>query len=115
MEIASDTHGTLWATSFNSGLLLRFNPQTATFTSYYAPASGNSPGGIYGLAIGPSGEIWFTMPAQNTIARFDVTRHRFVYYPIPTKASLPLGLVMGNNQTVWFTEAGSDKIGMLKP
>ncbi len=26
-----------------------------------------------------------------------------------------LGVVMGAHNTLWFTEAGSDKIGMLRP
>ncbi len=114
MEIASDTHGTLWATSFNSNLLVRFNPQTSTFTSYTAPASGNRTGGIYGLTISPSGEVWVTVSAENSLARLDAAHKQFIYYPIPTKDSLPLGLVLGTDHTLWFTEAGTDKIGMLK-
>ena len=34
---------------------------------------------------------------------------------IPTSSSLPLGVVMGANHTLWFTESGKDKIGMLQP
>lgn len=114
MEIASDTHDILWATSFNTNLLVRFNPQTSTFTSYAAPASGNRAGGIYGLTISPNGEVWVTLSAENSIARLDVVHKQFIYYPIPTKDSLPLGLVMGADHTLWFTEAGTDKIAMLK-
>ncbi len=115
MEIASDPQGMLWITSFTSGLLLRLNPQSGTFTPYFAPYTGSEAGGIYGLMIASNGEIWLTISAENTIARFDTTTHQFIYYAIPTKGSLPLGLVMGSNHTLWFTEAGSDKIGMLQP
>ncbi len=115
MEIVSDTHGTIWITSFNAGLLLSLNPQSGVFTPYYAPHTGNSAGGIYGLVISPEGEIWITMSAENTIARLDVAANHFVLYPIPTSSSLPLGVVMGANHTLWFTESGKDKIGMLQP
>ena len=115
MEIASDSHGTLWITSFTSGLLLNLNPQSGIFTPYFAPFTGGEAGGIYGLTITSNGEIWITLSAENAIARFDLTTHHFVSYAIPTKGSLPLGLVMGTNHTLWFTEAGSDKIGMLQP
>ena len=114
MEIASDMHGTIWITSFN-GVLLSFNPHTATFTRYHAPFTANGAGGLYGLTISPNGEIWVTITEENTIARLDVAAHHFIYYPIPTPGSLPLGLVMGANHTIWFTEAGANKIGMLKP
>jgi virginiamycin B lyase len=115
MEIASDSHGAIWITSFSGGLLLKLNPQTGTFTPYYAPHSGNVGGGIYSLAIGHAGQVWVTLSAENEIARLDTTTNHFVLYHIPTSGSLPLGVVMAANDTLWFTEAGKDKIGMLKP
>jgi virginiamycin B lyase len=111
MEITADEHGTIWATSFSSGLLLRFSPKTATFTQYYTSSSG----GLYGIVISPIGQIWVTISAENTIARLDVTTNRFINYAIPSRGSLPLGVVMGANTTLWFTEAGTNKIGMLRP
>ena len=115
MEIASDAHGMIWATSFNDGLLLSLNPVTGIFTPYYVPYTGNQAGSLYGLFISKTGEIWITVAAENMIARLDVTGKRFIFYPIPTPASLPLGLVVSSNHAIWFTEAGSNKVGMLKP
>ncbi len=113
MEIASDAQGTIWATSFNNGLLLRLDPRTGTFTSYYAPFTGSGTGGLYGLVVTPTGEVWVTVPAENVLARLDIAAHRFIYYRIPTAGSLPLALVMGPDHSLWFTEV--DKIGMLRP
>ncbi len=114
MEVASDTHGIIWATSFSAGLLVRLDPHTGIFTQYYAPAPGNA-GGLYGLLVTPDDEVWITNPAANVIAQLDVASNRFMYYDIPTQSSLPLGLVMDTDHILWFTEAGSDKIGMLRP
>ncbi len=111
MEIASDPHGTIWITSFSSGLLLSLNPNTGKFIPYYAP----SMSGLYGVAITPTGQVWVTIAAENVIARLDVAANRFIYYAIPTSSSLPLGVVVGVNNTLWFTEAGSNKVGMLRP
>ena len=111
MEIAADTQGIIWATSFSSGLLLSFNPRTATFTPYYTPTSG----GLYGITITPGGQVWVTLTAENAIANLDPTANHFIEYAIPSSGSLPLGVVMGANDSLWFTEAGSNKIGMLKP
>jgi len=91
MEIASDAQGNIWVTSF----------------------SGPGTGGLYGLIVTPTGEIWVTVLAENVVARLDVVAHRFIYYAIPTPGSEPLGIVTGVNHTLWFTEV--DKIGMLRP
>jgi virginiamycin B lyase len=111
MEIAADSHDIIWATSFSSGLLLSFNPKTATFTPYYAPASG----GLYGITITHGDQVWVTINAANAIANLVPTANHFIDYAIPSSGSLPLGIVMGANDSLWFTEAGSNKIGMLQP
>ena len=111
MEIAADTHGIIWATSFSSGLLLSFNPNTGIFTPYYAPSTG----GIYGIVITPTDQVWVTITAENAIAHLDVAANRFIDYAIPSSSSLPLGVVVGTNNSFWFTEAGVNKIGMLQP
>src|SRR5258708_18006264 len=64
MEIASDPQGTIWITSFSSGLLLSLNPNTGKFTPYYAPSSH----GLYRLAITPTGQAWLTIAAETFIA-----------------------------------------------
>lgn len=115
MEVASDAHGMIWATSFSSGLLLRFDPRTGAFKPYYAPFKGNGAGGVYGISLSPDGEVWVALTGENSIARLDVTANHFVIYPVPTPSALPLGLVIGPDHTVWFTEAGTDRIGMLQP
>jgi len=113
MEIAHDTHGIIWATSFNANQLLRLDPTTGVFTSYTAPSATQGSGGLYGLTVTHSGEIWATVPAENALARFDTTTHHFIYYAIPSLSSFPFGLVTDTHHNIWFTEAGSDKIGML--
>src|SRR5712691_7406012 len=80
MEIASAPDGTIWATSFTPGLLLRLNPRTGSFTSYYAPFTGTNKGGLYGLLVTPDNEVWVTISAENAVARLDVPTHRFIYY-----------------------------------
>jgi virginiamycin B lyase len=117
MEVISDAHGIIWATAFNNGLLVCFDPVTEQFTYYNTPSTGarNGSGGLYGVVATPDGELWVTVPAENVIAQLDTNARRFVYYRIPTASSLPLGIVIGPNNTLWFTEAGSSKIGILTP
>ncbi len=86
-----------------------------SFTTYNAPAFDGNPGGLYGITVATNGDIWVAVTSENILARFQVTEQRFLYYTIPTPNSQPIGLVAGPGQTIWFTEAASDKIGVLHP
>jgi len=114
MELASDTHGNIWATTFHYPDLLKFDPVTETFTSYPVPALANSTSALYDLAITPGGTIWTTLTAANEIARFDMSTKKYTYYQIPTESSLPLGITQGADHTLWFTESAANKLGVLK-
>ncbi len=136
MRPAVDHEGRIWFGEMGRNYLAYLDPRTQTFhqmtpphghngimgvlvapddSIWFAEQYANYTGGLYGLAITPTGEIWVTITGENIIARLDIAAHNFIYYPIPTPGSLPFGLVMGANHTVWFTEAGTNKIGMLKP
>ncbi len=114
MEIASDTHGIIWTTAFDGGLLLKFTPTTGQFSAYIAPANGTNAGGLYGLSISPTDDVWVTIMSANAIAHLDSKTQQFQYYQIPSSDSLPLGLVIDAQHTIWFTESATDKIGNLK-
>lgn len=115
MELASDARGRIWATTFVAGLLLQFDPATSYFTTYSAPGANGASGSLYGLLVASNGDVWVAVTAENILARLDVREQRFFSYTIPTPNSLPMGLVEDRKQSIWFTEAGSDKIGMLQP
>ena len=112
MEVVSDSHGTIWATTFNSATLLKFDPQDATFSTYRAPNADQGISGMYGLAV-MDDEIWVTIAASNTIARFDTNTKHFFYYQIPTENSSPLGIAYAADHTIWFTESIGNQIGKL--
>jgi streptogramin lyase len=60
----------------------------------------------------PGGDIWFTEPGANKIARIN-TSGVTVDYAIPTAASSPQGITFGPDGNLWFTEAAADKIGVI--
>lgn len=115
MELASDTRGHIWATVFARGLLFQFDPASSTFTAYSSPGVTSDSGSLYGLLVAGNGDIWVAATAQNLVARLAVQEKRFYAYSIPTANSLPMGLVEDAHHAIWFTEAGSDKIGVLQP
>lgn len=115
MELASDAHGHIWATLFATSLLLQFDPASSHFTSYTPPGAATGSGSLYGLLIASNGDVWVAITAENSLVRLDVQKQRFFSYTIPTLNSLPIGLVEDKQHAIWFTESGSDKIGVLHP
>lgn len=113
MEVTHDPAGNIWATAFNSSQLFKFVPATNTFTTY--DAGQGAGGSMYGLIAPGNQEIWVTVSAGNAIAHLDPATKNFTYYQIPTQGSIPFGLVMSKDHALWFTESGSNKVGMLKP
>lgn len=111
MELASDSRGHIWATTFSNSLLLQFDPASQQFTAYNAPGTSS----LYGLLVASNGDVWVTATAASLLARLDVQGQRFYSYAIPTANSLPMGLAEDSHHAIWFTESGSDKIGVLQP
>jgi virginiamycin B lyase len=115
MEIAVDAQGMVWVTTFGRNLLLRFAVRQRQFTTYYAPTEDGASGGLYGLSIAPDGAVWVTVAAANAVARLEPSGPRFVYYLIPTRESLPFGVTAAGDHEIWFTEAGTAQLGLLRP
>ena len=62
------------------------------------------------LAIATDGNVWFTEPYLNRIARRSATG-TVAEYAVPTSKSRPVNVVAGTNSDVWFTEAQGNKFG----
>jgi virginiamycin B lyase len=114
MEVASDSHGTIWATSFNTSQLFKFDQSKNIFTRYNTSSDSSAEGGLYGLAITPTNDIWVTLTENNAIGRLDLSTQSLIPYQIPTANSLPFGIAIGKDHTLWFTESHSNKIGTLQ-
>ncbi|HEY0754240.1 MAG TPA: hypothetical protein VGD98_09780 [Ktedonobacteraceae bacterium] len=109
MELANDARGQIWATTFANSQLLQFDPVSARFTIYSTPGSGS----LYGLLSASNGDVWVAPSAGNLLVRLATRERRFYSYLIPTANSVPLGLAEDRYHAIWFTESGSDKIGVL--
>lgn len=71
---------------------------------------GNS--GIYGMTLGPDGNLWFTQSSPAAVGRL-TPGGTFTIFPTPTPASLPFGIAPGPDGQVWFVERNGDRIGSI--
>jgi streptogramin lyase len=76
-----------------------------------------------GLAIGPHGNVWFTVYDGDEIGRLD-PRGKITYFsdgmtPNPEHPVVgavgPRGITKGPDGNMWFTEYGADRIGRIAP
>ncbi|SOB77024.1 hypothetical protein SAMN04488490_2774 [Marinobacter sp. LV10R510-11A] len=82
--------GTLWIPSFESGVLMKFDPATETFTKSYelpvlAKGEYETP---YAVAVEPSTQhVWIAANMSDRILRFDPVAETFQAYPSPTRVT----------------------------
>jgi hypothetical protein len=116
-EIAADPDGALWFTAADesgfAGIIGRITT-SGSISEYPIPASG-LPNDI---VSGSDGAMWFTFNSNNyslsndIIGRID-TSGNISDYQIPTRSADPVGITVGFDGNIWFTEEGINKIGQL--
>ncbi len=93
------------ATLFHSSSVYADDP---TITEFPAPF------GIYSIANGSDGNLWFTVGGANKIGSITPTG-TITEFPIPTSSSYPLGITSGPDGNLWFTEMDANQIGRITP
>ncbi len=66
------------------------------------------------LALDPSGKVWFTESASDTVGRLDPSTGEVVEWAVPAGGQ-PVGIVLAPDGTLWFAERQGDRIGHLEP
>jgi streptogramin lyase len=132
-SITKGPDGNLWFTeSKNNGLfggseIGMINPTTHAVAEFLTPAAYSNPRDI---TTGPDGNLWFTDNNEYPIGPNDYTHvsqigvinpttHAIAEFPTPTSHGLPLGITLGPDGNLWFTEPGAasagGQIGMIDP
>ena len=71
-----------------------------------------------GIAIDGAGNLWVTGSDNDTIVKVTApsTASPSTYsYAIPTASSTPIGITLGPDGRIWFTEFSAGKIGVIQP
>ncbi len=105
--------GTLWATQLVGGRLIRFEPDTETFTLYPLPTPYSGP---RRPDIGADGIVWIPEYANNRLARFDPQTETFEEYELPIPDALPyIVRVHPTTGWVWIATAAADAVLRFNP
>ena len=111
-SIANGTDGYIWFTDNRLNRIGRLRPEgsgTFAFSEWVIPTGASAPRGI---AVNKTGKVWFTEFQSGKLGSFDpdVSGGLFVEWQLPNAACQPNDIIVLNN-TVYFTEYASDRIG----
>ena len=67
-----------------------------------------------GIAAGLDGNMWFTDPCQNRIARI-TTEGKVSEFRVLSRDAFVKGIVAGPDDNLWFTETNTGRIGRITP
>nr|HET6901038.1 hypothetical protein [Ktedonobacteraceae bacterium] len=95
------------------GKINEFNPTTSTWTASYTLPTGYAQPLF--LAFDKLGQLWFTMPMNNSIGEFNPSTHVFQKWGVLTANSGPWDVAIDGNGMIWFTEHYANKIGKFNP
>ncbi|MEW6475923.1 MAG: hypothetical protein AB1679_27005 [Actinomycetota bacterium] len=133
-ELAVAADGAVWFTDPGTGAVGRLAPDGST--RMFPVSAGRQAASI---AVGPTGDIWFTMyafssprsapdapppppPGPPAIGRISVADGTVAEFPLPPSSvnpadpffeSMPRGIVAGPDGAMWFTETNAGRIGRI--
>jgi virginiamycin B lyase len=105
--MASDGRGRVWFTELNTGRLGSIETAIGRVTEYEVPSQSGQPGGLYGIGVAASGEVWFASLGAHAIVRYTPDTSTFTFFQLPLATSVPYGLAFDAAGDVWFTAGGS--------
>ena len=105
-----DTSGALWFTG-QSGVYGRLDPTTGQMRVYDAPR-GRGP---YGIAVTPSGEIYYASLAGSHIARVDTRTGAATVIEPPTGGQGARRVWADSRGRIWVSEWNAGKLGVYDP
>jgi streptogramin lyase len=114
--------GSVWFAEQSVAGIAHLFPANRTLVEYAWPFAYSTPPftgelcgqktNVWGLALW-NGKVWATDPEGNQLVAMDPSTARFTQVQIPSSSSFPYTLTPGPNDTLWFTELFTGKVGVL--
>jgi streptogramin lyase len=119
-SMAIDSAGRVWFTEKVGKKLAVYDPEKKEFATYALPSSwGNT--GFSNMALGPDGEIWFTVTRwvegakePDLLGRFTPADGYFTKYVLPHN-SIPEELIVDAKGTIWFLASNKNNLYRVDP
>ena len=112
-----DKQGNVWLTLLTSNRIAEFDPEN-NMTRFYSAPTPNS--ALQGIAIASDGSVWFAETIARKLGHLIPCNSPSCsitdYAPPPSvPVSFPIQVAVDHNNTVWFTDHGSNQFGSFTP
>lgn len=108
--IAIGPEGNAWVAMWEASAIDRITP-TGARTRFNLPP-GSKPND---LVLGPDGAFWIVESGTGKIARMTTSGLVTDEYPVPSGETGEIGITVGPDQNIWFTDPEKGAIGKLVP
>jgi virginiamycin B lyase len=111
--LVADKEGNIWFTANYKGYIGKLNPATGEVMEYPIPnPAARDP---HTPVFDQKGILWFTVQRGNFVGRLDPQTGVFKMKPSPTPGSLPYGIAVSSNGTLFYCEFGTNKLASINP
>ena len=119
-SMAIDSAGRVWFTEKVGRKLSMYDPEKKEFAPHSLPSSWGKMG-FSNMAMGPDGEIWFTVTRwiegekePSILGRFSPADGYFTKYVLPHH-TIPEELIVDANGTIWFIASNKNNLYRVDP
>ncbi len=124
-RLRSDSKGNLWIAAFPESMIVKFDPNTETFTQYplpVYPAGSETP---YSLNVDKKRDIvWVNGNTSDALYSYEIDKQKWTHYPLPKRVSFtrdveiaPSGEVFTTNSSFpsWHIEDAQPTLIRIRP
>ena len=108
--IALADDGSVWFAAPSSSKLMRFDPATASFTSFDLPTTSQPTD----VAIGPDGDVWVTLRTLGAVARLHPATGTLSTIAL-SEGGRPSSIAAGADGGMWVTETSAGLLTRMDP
>lgn len=98
--------GAIWYTTLQTNTIGRIDPATGTITRVAVPATAGAPATLYSVMT-QNNSLWLTSTGANALVRYTPSTGTFTFYTLKQPQSVPFGLAIAPDGTLWFTADGA--------
>ena len=111
--LAEDHDGNIWFTSTAKAQLGMLDPKSGRVSEY--PIPNRAARDPRTTLVDHQGNVWFTVQEGNMVGRFIPASGQFTLRDSPTSKSLPDGIALSLQGTLFFSESGVNKLASVNP
>ncbi len=112
-RIALAPDGSLWATLYGQGKLIRVDPVAGRVVKEYPMPAGPT-GGPYAVNVDGAGIVWANEIQTDTVVRFDPKTEKFRVFQLPSKGVGIRKMAVDAHGRLWYMGSHNGRLGVIE-